>query len=108
MPTLVLWLLAFAPIVAVLVLMVGFRYLELGLRVIPAGCDRIWRAHSCRRPSTYWTGLSCNVAPWSALMLGIACIPCGLVPAYLHDGWTSLRHSFPVVLVIGVVMAGVQ
>lgn len=55
------------------------------------------------------TGLDGHtVAPWSALMLGIICIPCGLVPAYLYRGWTSLRHSLAAVLVVGAVMAGMQ
>jgi lactate permease len=48
------------------------------------------------------------VAPWSAIMLGVACIPCGLIPAYLYRGWPSLRRALPVVLVVGSVMAVVQ
>lgn len=55
------------------------------------------------------TGLDgSTLAPWSAIMLGLAAIPCGLVPAYLYRGWSSLRHSLLAVLVIGAVMAVVQ
>lgn len=55
------------------------------------------------------TGLDGRMlAPWSAIMLGVSIIPCGLVPAYLHKGWSSLRHSLPVVLVVGLIMATVQ
>ncbi len=55
------------------------------------------------------TGLDApTLVPWSAAMLGVTCILCGLVPAYLHRGWSSLRHGLPAVLIIGAVMAGVQ
>lgn len=49
-----------------------------------------------------------EVAPWSAIMLGLAAIPCGLVPAYLYRGWSSLRHSLVAVFSVGIVMAVVQ
>ncbi len=55
------------------------------------------------------TGLDGPVlAPWSAVLLGLAAIPCGLVPAYLYRGWSSLRHSLPAVLIVGGAMAAVQ
>jgi lactate permease len=49
-----------------------------------------------------------TLAPWSAILLGVACIPCGLIPAYLHQGWSSLLHSLPAVLGTGITMAVVQ
>lgn len=49
-----------------------------------------------------------TVAPWSAIMLGIACIPCGLIPAYVYRGWMSLRRAVPVVAAVGALMAIVQ
>ncbi len=49
-----------------------------------------------------------TLAPWSAALLGGACFLSGGIVAYLHNGWSSLRHSLPIVLVVGGVMAGVQ
>jgi lactate permease len=49
-----------------------------------------------------------TLAPWSAIMLGLMCFPCGLVAAYAYQGWSSLRHSLSAVLVVGAVMAMVQ
>ena len=48
------------------------------------------------------------LAPWSAILLGLTCFPCGFVAAYVYRGWSSLRHSLVAVLVVGLVMAVVQ
>ncbi len=49
-----------------------------------------------------------QLAPWSAALLGVTCVACGLTAAYLHRGWRSLRHSLLAVLVVGSAMAGTQ
>lgn len=55
------------------------------------------------------TGLPGEVlAPFSALLLGIACLPSGLLVALIGNGWKGLKRAFLPVLVIGLVMGGVQ
>jgi lactate permease len=49
-----------------------------------------------------------RLAPWSAALLGVTCVACGLTAAYLHRGWASLRHSLLAVVVVGSAMAGTQ
>ena len=55
------------------------------------------------------TGLPGEVlAPFAALLLGIACIPSGLLVALIGNGWKGLKRAFAPVLVIGLVMGAVQ
>jgi lactate permease len=48
------------------------------------------------------------LAPFAALLLGIACIPSGLLVALIGNGWKGLKRALAPVLVIGVVMGVVQ
>ena len=55
------------------------------------------------------TGLSGHdLAPWSAVFLGVACFGCGLAAAWAFRGWRSIRQGWPALVLMGVVMAGVQ
>jgi len=55
------------------------------------------------------TGLPGAVlAPFAALLLGIACIPSGLLVALIGNGWKGLRRALAPVAVIGLVMGVVQ
>ncbi len=55
------------------------------------------------------TGLPGEVlAPFTALFLGIACIPSGLLVALIGNGWKGLKRALVPVLVIGLVMGVVQ
>ena len=55
------------------------------------------------------TGLPGEVlAPWTAVMLGVACFACGLVAAHALEGFSSVRRALPAILLIGTVMAGTQ
>ena len=55
------------------------------------------------------TGLPGEVlAPFTALLLGIACIPSGLLVALIGNGWKGLKRAVAPVLVIGLVMGAVQ
>ncbi len=55
------------------------------------------------------TGLPGEVlAPMAALLLGIACLPSGLLVALIGEGWKGLKRAFVPVLVIGSVMGLVQ
>jgi lactate permease len=48
------------------------------------------------------------LAPFAALLLGIACIPSGLLVALIGNGWKGLKRALAPVMVIGVVMGVVQ
>jgi len=55
------------------------------------------------------TGLGgLELAPWSALFLGLACFGCGLAAAHAHDGLKGLRHGLPAILIVGSLMSGTQ
>jgi lactate permease len=55
------------------------------------------------------TGLSAGeLAPLSALLIGIAAFPSGLLVAVIGNGWKSLRQAFLPVLLLTVVMGTVQ
>ncbi|QRN83108.1 L-lactate permease [Chloroflexota bacterium] len=55
------------------------------------------------------TGLPGEVlAPFTALLLGIASIPSGLLVALIGNGWKGLKRAVAPVVVIGLVMGTVQ
>jgi len=55
------------------------------------------------------TGLGgLELAPWSALLLGLTCFGCGLAAVHAHDGLKALRHSLPAILIVGTLMSGTQ
>ncbi|NMD27634.1 MAG: L-lactate permease [Chloroflexi bacterium] len=45
------------------------------------------------------------LAPFSALLLGLAILPAGVLVTLIGTGWKGLRHSFPALLAISLVMA---
>lgn len=49
-----------------------------------------------------------ELAPWSALFLGLACFGCGLAAVHAHSGLKGLRHGLPAILIIGSLMSGTQ
>jgi len=49
-----------------------------------------------------------ELAPWSAIQLGVVCLLCGIAAVYTYDGWKAVRHGLPAILIIGSIMAGVQ
>jgi lactate permease len=55
------------------------------------------------------TGLSGEyLAPWTAMLLGVACLGCGIAAAYAYQGFKSIKRGWPALLLIGAVMAGTQ
>ena len=55
------------------------------------------------------TGLPASeLAPYSALLLGIASFPSGILVAVIGNGWKSLKRAIPPVLLLSLVMGGVQ
>jgi lactate permease len=49
-----------------------------------------------------------ELAPWSSLLLGIACFGCGSATMWTFRRWQSLRRGWPALLWMGAIMAGVQ
>lgn len=49
-----------------------------------------------------------ELAPWSALLLGVTCLGCGLLVVWIDKGWSSVRQAWPALLIIGTAMGAVQ
>jgi lactate permease len=49
-----------------------------------------------------------ELAPWSATLLGVACLGCGIAAAWTFQGWRSVWKGWPALLLMGLVMAAVQ
>ncbi len=49
-----------------------------------------------------------NLAPWSAILLGLAAFGCGLGAAHTFDGWRAVRRGAVAILIMGGAMAGAQ
>jgi lactate permease len=55
------------------------------------------------------TGLSgWELAPWSATLLGVACIACGVAVAHAFARWRGVKHGLMALMLIGGVMALTQ
>jgi lactate permease len=55
------------------------------------------------------TGLSGEVlAPWTAVLLGVACFGCGIAAVFAYQGFSSIKRGWPALLLIGGVMVGTQ
>lgn len=55
------------------------------------------------------TGLPAEaLAPYTAILLGIASFPSGLLVAVIGNGWKSIKRALPPVLLLSVVMGVVQ
>jgi len=48
------------------------------------------------------------LAPWTAVLLGIACFGCGIAAVYAYQGFSSLKRAWPALLLIGGVMVVTQ
>ena len=49
-----------------------------------------------------------DLAPWSAILLGLATFGCGLGAAHAFDGWRAVRRGAVAILLMGSAMAGTQ
>jgi len=49
-----------------------------------------------------------DLAPWSAIMLGLATFGCGLGAAHTFGGWRAVRRGAVAILLMGGTMAGTQ
>jgi lactate permease len=90
--------LGFAPVVAVAAVAIGHSW-SVTFGDIASSFQALMAA----------TGLPGEqLAPSSAIFLGVACFGCGLAAAWVLDGWPSVRKSWPALVIMGTVMAGVQ
>ncbi|NPV57167.1 MAG: L-lactate permease [Anaerolineae bacterium] len=46
------------------------------------------------------------LGPWSAVMIGLACLLTGLTVAHAFQGWRSLARALPAIILVGGAMAG--
>ncbi len=101
------------PVAVVAPLLIGLGFPPI-TSVVAASIGHAWAVTFGSLASSMYallavTGLDiAYVAPWSAVMLGVACVMCGAVPAYLHRGRSSLVHGLPAVVLIGATMATTQ
>jgi lactate permease len=49
-----------------------------------------------------------DLAPWSAILLGLTTFGCGLGAAHAFDGWRAVRRGAAAILLMGGAMAGAQ
>lgn len=49
-----------------------------------------------------------ELAPWAGLLLGVACLACGIAVTNIFGKWQALRHGAAALLIIGGSMAATQ
>ncbi len=101
------------PVAVVAPLLVGLGFPPLAAIVIPS-VGHPWAVTFGSQGSSFFTlmqvtGRSAEeLAPWSAAMLGLACLACGAGTLWAAGGWRALRANLATVFVIGLTMAGTQ
>ena len=98
-------------ITAPLLVGVGFSPVQA---VIMAAMGHSWGVTFGSLASSFQTLLAVTglpaayLAPYSLLLLGIACYVCGMLVALLAGGWKGLRQTILPILAVATVMAGTQ
>lgn len=101
------------PVAVVAPLLVGLGF-PPAASVVAASIGHAWAVTFGSLASAFYamlavTGLAGSLlAPASAALLGLACLLCGAGVALADGGRAGLRHAWPAVAVLGLVMAGVQ
>jgi len=101
------------PVAVVAPMLVGLGFPPLA-SVVATGVAHGWAVTFGSLASSFYamlavTGMDgADLAPWTAALLGLACLPCGMVAAAMHQGRRSVAHALPAILVLWVVMAGTQ
>jgi len=94
-------------------LLIGLGFPPVAAVAIPS-VGHAWSVTFGSLASSFQALLSATNLPWellaspSALLLGCACIGCGLAVAHLADGWRSIGRLLGQVLVLGLTMGVVQ
>jgi len=101
------------PIAVVAPLLVGLGFPPVAAVMIPS-VGHVWAVTFGSLGSSFYalmaaTGRSGEeLAPWSAVMLGLACLACGAGTLWAAGGKRTLRAGMVPLLLIGAVMAGSQ
>ena len=101
------------PVAVTAPLLVGLGFTPLAAVVIPT-IGHGWAVTFGSLGSSFnalisTTGLEAELlAPSSALFLGLAALPTGLMVVHAADGWNGVKRLFAKALIIGGVMGGVQ
>jgi lactate permease len=101
------------PVAVIAPLLVGLGFPRLAAVVIPS-LGHAWAVSFGSLGSSFYaliaaTGLSGNeLAPWSAVMLGLCCLTCGIAVLWAAGGRRALRTAMVPTLLIGFSMATVQ
>ncbi|MGD9029516.1 MAG: L-lactate permease [Anaerolineae bacterium] len=101
------------PVAVTAPLLVGLGFPPLAAIVIPS-VGHPWAITFGSFGSSFFammaaTGRSgASLAPWSAAMLGLACLACGAATLWAAGGGRTLRSGLGAVFVIGLAMAGTQ
>jgi lactate permease len=101
------------PVAVIAPLLVGLGFPPLAAVIIPS-VGHVWAVTFGSLGSSFYaliaaTGRSGEeLAPWSAAMLGLACLACGAGTLWAAGGRRTLRASLVPLLLIGLAMAGGQ
>jgi lactate permease len=101
------------PVAVTAPLLVGLGFPRLAAVVIPS-LGHGWAVTFGSLGSSFFaliaaTGQSgADLAPWSAIMLGVCCLTCGAGVLWAAGGPQALRGALLPMLAIGLVMAGIQ
>ena len=101
------------PIAVVAPLLIGLGFQPL-VAVASVAIGHSWSVTFGSMSSSFQTLMAAtnlpgkNLAPWSAALLGVACLGCGLGTVWVYRGWRSVRHGAPALLLMTAVMVTVQ
>lgn len=101
------------PVAVVAPLLVGLGF-SPAASVVAASIGHAWAVTFGSLASAFYAMLAVTglegalLAPASAALLGLACLLCGAGVALADGGRAGLRHAWPAVAGLGLVMAGVQ
>ncbi len=101
------------PVAVVAPLLIGLGFPTVAAVVIPS-VGHPWAVTFGSLGSSFYalmaaTGRSGDeLAPWSAALLGLACLGCGAAALWAAGGWRTLRSNWAALLVVGATMAATQ
>jgi lactate permease len=101
------------PVAVVAPLLIGLGFPPLAAIVIPS-VGHPWAVTFGSQGSSFFTLMEVTgrgageLAPWSAVLLGLACLACGAGTLWAAGGWRTLWTNLAAVLVIGLTMVLVQ
>jgi lactate permease len=100
------------PVAVIAPLLVGMGFSPMVAVLIPS-IGHPWAVTFGSQGSSFFTlmevtGRGTELAPWSAILLGGACLACGAGTLWAAGGWQTLRANLMPWLVVGLTMAGTQ